>query len=355
VRTPRGEPTCPPASPPSFRFRLSRLGGLAAAFTLLLAPGADALTEPGPVGGEYPVEDRPVPPRGWWMSCTDARGIRSSLVADGANLNLERFDAKGNRLGAPFRVNAAEASLNSFRVACNGSGWVVAQWKDAKGRCYSHRLFDPNGRAASGPLRTMAEGEDCRIRASLAVDASGSFLAVWGEALLDGRSRILVRQYSHDGEPVGGPTAITAITQGWNRQSKVALDDAGAAFVAWTQDTDTGARAVMGRFIGVEGQPLASPFRIDSFGFAAPSDPVIVPKSAGVFEVSWSNPLQGGRVARLVSVRPDEFRSAGAGAPNARHGVAAIRRTADRRCAHERERGVGGSRDCRARGGCMGR
>src|SRR6266545_409260 len=48
----------------------------------VIAPGS-VCAEPGAVGAEYPVEDRPIPPRGWWTTCTDARGIRTTLLADG--------------------------------------------------------------------------------------------------------------------------------------------------------------------------------------------------------------------------------------------------------------------------------
>ncbi|MFN2378197.1 MAG: DUF4215 domain-containing protein [Candidatus Binatia bacterium] len=283
---------------------LLRAGAIALGATLLLSLAAEAA--PGPVGEEYAINDRTLPPKAWWMSCTDAAGRGATLLnnCSGAgcdtpgDLFLQRYDAAGNTFGSPVRVNEGPAWRLGFRVVCSDDGWVAAQWVEAG--CYRHRVFDPGNQPAG--VAILAGDQDCRVRPNVAIDDDGSTMAVWPQWLPSQGSQILVRRFRADGEAGGDAVQVSEGTVGARVQPKVSIDETGVALVTWLGQNDgyDAHGPVFGRFVGADGLALGAAFRIDTFGYGENSDPAIRRLGDGTFEVAWNNPLEGGRVARQV-------------------------------------------------------
>jgi cysteine-rich repeat protein len=282
----------------------------------LLALAANVAVAAGPVGDEYGINDRPLPPKQWWTSCTDDAGRVASVVADCSgegcdkpgDVYFQRVDAGGKRLGVLLRVNDDPAWRLGMRVVCSGNGWVLAQW--VEGGCSKFRAVDPSGQLAGAAM--VASDVDCRTRASLAIDDDARIFAAWPGWVPSGGSRILARRYGADGVAKGEAVMVSEDEAGRRLQPKVSVDDTGNALVAWIGGGE-GSAPVMARFLGKNGQPSSAGFRIDGFGFGENLDPAIRPVSTGVFEVAWTNVLEGGRVARLV----DESAAAPVPAPSA--------------------------------------
>lgn len=261
----------------------------------------------GPVGQEYGINDRtPAPPR-WWTSCTDAGGRSATLLGskcsgpqceESGDLFLQRYDSTGHAMGGSVRVNDGKASLVGFRVACSDEGWVMAQWVESG--CYRQRAIDPQNHLAG--VAMQAAPLDCRTRANVAIDDVGMMVAAWPNALPGEGTQIFVRRFEADGEPVADGIQISEGPAGWRLQPKVSIDESGVALIAWlgqaTLNSDHG--PVIGRFVDAGGKPKGAAFEINTFGFGLNSDPAIRRLGAGAFEVSWTNLLEGGRVAREV-------------------------------------------------------
>jgi cysteine-rich repeat protein len=270
---------------------------------------ADAL--PGPVGGEFAVEDREIPPWGWWTTCTDGNGMRSSLAPEcddadcslTGHLILERTGIAGEALATRLRVTETPAVLTYYRVTCHPDGAVLLQWRDAAEGCYVHRLVEADGAMPNAPKRTAPKPYDCRARPAVALRGDGSFLAVWGAAHLDGGSGVMVQSIDSSGEMVGASAKITDDAIGWNRYPKVAIGADGGALVTWLGDASgIGVEPVLARYLGRDAAPIGDVMRLDTFGYGRNAPPVVEADASGDFTVIWSNPLQGGRVARNVAM-----------------------------------------------------
>jgi cysteine-rich repeat protein len=283
----------------------------------IFAAGASQAA-PFAVGPEFSAEDRPIPAEGWWKSCIDDRGVRATLLpecADGEcrgpqHLVVERTDPAGNLLTPPVRITTAPAEIGFFRAACEASGQMLLQWQDGTDGCFLHRRMDGDGNLVTEPARTSPARYDCRARPSVAVRADGSFVAVWGAAHLGGGSGVVAQSFDTSAAAVGPSIFLTEGALGWNRQPKVAIDQAGAALVAWAGDAlGAGAEPILARWITVDASgvtPLGDVLRLDTFGFGANAPPTVATERAGEFTVVWSNPYQGGRVARRVSTALDD-------------------------------------------------
>lgn len=275
----------------------------AAALAVFFAFAANAALAAGPLGDEYGINDRPLPPKQWWTSCSDGAGRVASVVADCSgedcdvpgNVFFQRVGEDGKRIGSLVRVNDEPAWRMGMRVVCSSNGWVLAQW--VEGGCSKFRAVDPSGQVAG--LAMVASDLDCRTRANLAIDDDAHVLAVWPAALPSEGTRIFARGFLAGGSATGDAELVSPDVAGWRLQPKVAFDDQGRALVAWIGEGGDAA-PVMGRFVGATGQPSSPVFRIDAFGFGENLDPAIRLVSSGVFEVAWTNRLEGGRVARLV-------------------------------------------------------
>ena len=292
-----------------FRIRQRPVSGLrvrALAAALLLSSVATAGAAAGPVGNEYAINDRPLPPKQWWTSCTDASGQRATLVhncsgnkcdEEPGDLFLQRYDSDGDTVGGPVLVNENPAWLVGFRVVCSDDGWVAAQWAEAG--CYKHRAFNPQNQPAG--VTTSAASTDCRVRPNVAIGDDGMMMAAWPDWLPSQGSQILVQRFQAGGQPVGDAVRLSDGTAGSRVQPKVSIDETGAALVTWLGQADySGHGPVVGRFVAADGQPEGEAFQVNTFGYGVNSDQAIVRHGAGIFEVAWNNPLEGGRLAREV-------------------------------------------------------
>lgn len=298
------------------RLRIA-LSPMVAAAALLALAVLDVSAAPGPAGPEFPAEDRPVSVDGWWKSCTDARGVTTTIEADciddaceaPTNLYIERTDANGQRLSLRQRVNDGLVIPTFYRVSCAANGWVVAQWRDADESCFLHRVLDPDGRLASVLVRTAPVGFDCRARPSVAVKSDGGFLAAWPAATLAMTSGIVVQPFDEVGSPIREAAHVTQDDIGWNRQPKIAVDGAGAALVTWLGTAADGPDPIYARVLDGDGLPTSPVLRLNTFPYGTTSAPTVTVEAAGTFVVVWSNTFQGGRVARRVSVSRSALQS----------------------------------------------
>ncbi len=284
------------------------LAALAISWVLAAMAGA---APPGPIGPEYPADERELPGPEWWLSCRSSRGTTFSVsrqcgdeACQGAgDVLLDRRDGRDRPLGDPIQVNEAPAIMRfPIHVTCHRTGWVVVQWQDASTGCYFHRVLDEDGRPSGDPLPFTEPGADCRLRADIGVDTTGSFVTAWAAGFWPDDGAIFSRRFHANGTPVGPGVVVSHASDGWRRRAKIAVDETGVALVAWTRAAEDGPDQILARFLDAEGQPVGETFQVNTFRFGEISDPVVASEGDGVFEILWSNWLEGGRVGRRVSI-----------------------------------------------------
>jgi cysteine-rich repeat protein len=298
-----------------------RSARIATAFLFVILPlawAARSAAEPGPIGPEFPADERALPGGDWWKSCTDAAGITSTLEPaapsctideDGDErctpsdrLVLRRTTADGTPLGSALAVSRDPVRFDGYRMGCSDSGEIVAVWRDARTMCFLHRFYDAAGNARGEPQRTVPTGHTCSAPLYVSVQGSAGFVATWAEDEKAGSS-ILVQRYGSNGAPLGDPVTVAAGLRGLVGRPKIAVDAAGLAAVAFQQSSDGDAPDPMSAVVlRADAQPLGAPFQVNTFAHGDSDRIAIEAQGGGVFVVLWSNLLQGGRVARRISV-----------------------------------------------------
>lgn len=286
----------------------------------LLLPAAAALAEPGPLGPEFPADDRALPASNWHTACVDDAGITTSLEREpetctqvetddgvletcvpGDELFLYRRDENGNPIGQPLSIADEPVTFLSFRLSCLRNGPMVAQWLDADSGCFIHRALDAAGNPVNNDQRTAPNGHNCSKRANLTLHRSGEFFAVWEESI-NGIS-ILVQHYDERGQEVGEVVTVAEELGALASRPKIAVDASSLGVVVW-QKRDSGdvPDPIFARFLSGTSQPLGEAFQVNTFVYGSANDPAVVSEGGGEFVVLWANLLQGGRVGRRISI-----------------------------------------------------
>ena len=301
------------------------IAAAAATFLVLVTLFANvSMATPGPVGPEYPAEEREIPRGDWWESCSDAAGNVTTLKSSCSDTPCEssrvatvsRYDAEGNPLFVDRRVSVdpVHADAPRLRLSCNEAGPVVAQWQDHTG-CVVHRALDVNGNPRGAPSVSGEEGDSCDLRPSLAINSVGDFVGAWKTRITGDDVGIKFRRYNRNGSPKG-PVQMIVPARGnvfKDDDVKVALDDNGIAIVVWRREPRGGHSSEAGIYaelFDAAGVSLGEPFRVNSFLLGQVGIATVTVVENGLYEVLWSNLIQGGRVGRRVAaLRPNRATS----------------------------------------------
>ena len=287
-----------------------------AALTLISVVFADvAKAAPGPTGPEYPAEEREIPRGDWWESCSDAAGNVTTLKSSCADTPcgtsrvaiVSRHDADGSPLFVDRRISVdpVHADAPGLRLSCNQAGPLVAQWQDRSG-CVVHRALDVNGNPRGAPSASGEEGESCDLRPSLAVNSLGDFVGAWKTRITGDEIGIKFRRYNRNGSPKG-PVQLIVPARGnvfKDDDVKVALDDNGIAMVVWRREPRGGHASRAGIYAELfdsSGASLGEAFRVNTFLLGEVGIPTVAVVEDGIYEVLWSNLIQGGRVGRRIA------------------------------------------------------
>jgi hypothetical protein len=196
-------------------------------------------------------------------------------------------------------VNTSDPDyMVSDDVALGDDGEFVVVWNEYQfngevlGRRYD-RLSTP----LDGPFPVNADTTIDQVEASVAKDAEGRFVAVWGE---DAMATIRGRRFEADGTPLGESFQVNTNTTHNNFSPHVASDPSGNFVVAWTSTSVTGTEALARRFDS-NGAPLGDEFQVNVFS-DGPHPVGGAAMSAAGFVVSWAGEGEGttnGIFARL--------------------------------------------------------
>lgn len=161
----------------------------------------------------------------------------ASSISDG--IFLRRYDQQGVPLDVETQVAEAvpiDEGLRKPRVEAWTGGFAVVwqAWaEDGDGWGAYGRSFDTDGTAITSDLVLSEAWQDDQVRPAVAIDETGSFVAVWqdrssGEWLLRGR------RFEFDGSPTSTEFAVER--QGWDGEPTdhdIAMAPDGRFVVAW--------------------------------------------------------------------------------------------------------------------------
>jgi len=203
------------------------------------------------------------------------------------SVQARRFDRNGSPLGGQFQVNTYTYDWQyQADVAGDAQGRFIVVWQGPyAGEHVWGQLFDANGSPLGGEFQVdEAYGFRCP---SVAMDASGSFLVVWGPVPK-------ARWFDADGVPLGGEFSVDE--GGWADSSPaavpdVSLDPLGNALVAWVLVEPSGVYpnswSIKSRYFPAGGEP-AEPLVVNAYTSFPGGYPVIASTPNQGFVVVWS-------------------------------------------------------------------
>ena len=125
--------------------------------------------------------------------------------------------------------------------------------------------------------------------ASLDADESGAIVAAWtSRRQRGGHSAVVMRWFDANGHPLGDELVMAAGEEGAERAAAVALDGAGAAWIAWVLEglVDGRATIMASRIDPWSDAPRAAPARLGD-GLGSSDAPVVVALPDGGAVVAW--------------------------------------------------------------------
>ncbi len=181
---------------------------------------------------------------------------------DSATVDLKRAcEARVNSFTASDQENAALAILPDDSLA------VVWESRRQEGGTYGINLqrFDANGQRVGSELPVNIYIENMQMRPAVAADAAGGIWVAWESFEQDGSMNAIIARRFDAGNPSGGDEIlVNQVTEGHQSGVVVAADDIGNATFVWTTPiaNSSGQRVVFRRF-DARGVPLGDETPVD--------------------------------------------------------------------------------------------
>jgi hypothetical protein len=203
----------------------------------------------------------------------------------------QRYDSSGAPQGGEFRIDSDGGSIPA--VASDASGNFVVAWDKADGSSSGvfARRFDSGGAPQGVEFRVNSYTTDRQRSASVASDASGNFVIVWESLRQDGdRDGVFAQRYDSDGVPLGGEFRVNSYTTLNQYFASVASEASGSFVVAWRSPAQGGIRGK--RYDGA-GVPQGDEFQVDSYTLSSQHHPSVGATGLGQFVVVWDSGQDG--------------------------------------------------------------
>ncbi len=227
----------------------------------------------------------------------------------------QRFASDGTAAGVEFPVNlyTQDQQINAS-VAMDADGDFVVTWssleQDGSYWGVYARRFNAAGTPRGGEFRVNETTRDYQRLSSVAMDAHGNFMIVWGQRPLPdqpGISRVMGRKYDAEGAPLGPEFQINAETTDFLTQPHVAINARGDATVVWLRRQAAGTDDVYARTFAPDGTPRGDEFRVHRHSENQQIRPSVAIDGSGEFVVAWYNQITnddaGGIEPRNVYLR----------------------------------------------------
>jgi Ca2+-binding RTX toxin-like protein len=184
-------------------------------------------------------QDKPVT-----ATLTDGTVVIAWTAADGlgnAGIELQRFDAQGNALGAESLVATGAALYEPASIARLTGGGFVVSWQTYRGDIHMQR-FTSGGVAVGGETQVNTTTVPVQHQNSEAVTGlnDGGFLVTWSSEIdpSTGYQSIFSQRYDANGAPAGGELVVESVPGVPLGNAVTTALLSGGWVVAWTHGND---------------------------------------------------------------------------------------------------------------------
>jgi hypothetical protein len=210
------------------------------------------------------------------------------------------YDPAGNPTSGEFRVNANTTGLQlQPAVALGGDGSFTVVWADDQdGSLFgvSARRYDAAG--IPGPeLRVNTFTTGVQSHPAVAADAAGGFVVVWTSSVnQDGDDYgVFGRRYDATGAPIGGEFQVNSYTTSAQYGPSVAMASDGRFVVAWqSYGQDTHGFGIAARRFDAAGVAEGPDFVVNTFTTGYQRDARVAMDNAANFVIVWDSELADG-------------------------------------------------------------
>jgi hypothetical protein len=224
---------------------------------------------------------------------------------DSSGIFGQRYDDAGSPRGGEFRVNSYTTGLQEFpSVAADASGNFVVVWGRAFGSYYLDvrgQRFDSGGAAQGAEflIDDVVGFLPPNPDHSVASDASGNFVVVWRTY-----SKLLGQRYDSNGDSLGQEFTVSPAPRAGIRTS-AASDASGNFVVVWEGQGQGDSSGIFGRRYDSGGVPQGNEFRINSFTTGDQQFPSVAATGPDAFVVAWESDGQDGSAFGAFGQRYD--------------------------------------------------
>jgi hypothetical protein len=225
----------------------------------------------------------------------------NAALGDAYDVYAQRFDVQGQPRGSEFIVNADVVNQDyTSSVAMDDDGDFAVVWhadaQDGSGHGIYARRFDAAGQAQGGEFRVNTFTTGNQTFPAVAMEAGGSFVAVWQSDGQDGDSSAVVAQrFDAGGAPVGDEFIVNTYTTSFQAGASVATDGAGNFVVAWESfGPDQSLLGVRARAFRADGSPVGNEFGVNTHVVNDQAFANVSVNAKGDAVVVWQSRLQDG-------------------------------------------------------------
>lgn len=229
-----------------------------------------------------------------------------------AAIGARRFNATGVPQGDAITVQSlGNNRLKLADVALQPQGTFIAVWnelrQDDKPLGVSARRFNPDGTTAGPIFGTSASDTDPEQSGSVGVDATGSFVLVWGAGVGTGLvNTVKAQRYDAAGTPLGGPLVVNT-TAARDPAPRIAMDLAGSFTIAWDYvdlySTSTRVGDVYAQRFSSSGARVGGEVSVNTTRTQVQYRPQILTQATGVVRVIWRHQVSSPYVDSTFSQR----------------------------------------------------
>jgi hypothetical protein len=202
----------------------------------------------------------------------------------------QRFDRRARRVGAEFLVNVSTSSSEAAQdVSMTPDGAFVVVWSSFQDDLDAlARIFDRHGVASSGEF--LISGATTGIPGNPAVGLAddGTLLAAFDGRNAQGETGLFGQRHDRTGKLLGSEFRVTATTTEPAGTAEVDVAPDQSFIVSWTRGG--AALSVFARRFAANGAPLGAQFQIDGGGESAAQS--LDHDASGRFVVAWTSDVE---------------------------------------------------------------
>jgi acetyltransferase-like isoleucine patch superfamily enzyme len=229
--------------------------------------------------------------------------VWSSHSQDGPGESVfgQRYDSAGAAVDNEFQVNSYTLGYQYYpSVAMDADGDFLVVWgsfdQDGASSGLFAQRYSSTGAVVAEEFRVNAYTPSTQARPSAAMDASGNFVIVWESYAQDSSSSgVFGQRYDNTGNLVGAEFQVNTHTTGTQAFAAAAMDADGDFVVTWdSYQQDGSGYGVFGRQFGSDGNPVGGDFRVNTQSIGKQRISTVAMDADGDFVVAWNSYNQDG-------------------------------------------------------------